>query len=362
MRSTFSILYYINRGKVKADGTTSILCRITIDGKKSVFSTGYYCNPDSWNAKSGEVKDIRTNNLLIALRAKIETSYENLLKETGMVTAEMLKNEITCVATIPTTLLKAGEEERERLRIRAEVIDSTSSYRQSKSSQAYLHEYLLSLSMRDIAFEDITDDFGWGYKLYLKTKGCGASHINHCLTWLNRLMYIAVDREIIRFNPLADVSYEKKPDNKLKHISRAELQRIMEQPMPEKRQELTRRIFIFSGYTGLAFIDVQQLAPEHIVEDSNGNLWIRKPRQKTKNMCNIPLLDIPLEILRKYAKHPACQKKNRLLPVPCNQKMNSYLKEIADLCLINKTLTTHVARHNELPLNLKMNRLQKFVS
>lgn len=84
MRSTFSILYYINRGKVKADGTTSILCRITIDGKKSVFSTGYYCNPDSWNAKSGEVKDIRTNNLLIALRAKIETSYENLLKETGM--------------------------------------------------------------------------------------------------------------------------------------------------------------------------------------------------------------------------------------------------------------------------------------
>lgn len=120
MRSTFSILYYINRGKVKADGTTAILCRITIDGKKCVFSTGYYCNPDSWNAKSGEVKDIRTNNLLIALRAKIETSYEDLLKETGMVTAEMLKNEITCVATIPTTLMKAGEEERERLRIRAE--------------------------------------------------------------------------------------------------------------------------------------------------------------------------------------------------------------------------------------------------
>ena len=188
MRSTFSILYYINRGKVKADGTTAILCRITIDGKKSVFSTGYYCNPDSWNAKIGEVKDIRTNNLLIALRAKIETSYEKLLKETGMVTAEILKNEITCVATIPTTLMKAGEEERERLRIRAEVIDSTSSYRQSKSSQAYLHEYLLSLGMRDIAFEDIIEDFGWGYKLYLKANGCQVGHITDCLTWVNRLI------------------------------------------------------------------------------------------------------------------------------------------------------------------------------
>ena len=74
---------------------------------------------------------------------------------------------------------------------------------------------------------------------------------------------------------------------------------------------IVRDAFIFAAFTGLAFIDVQQLAPEHIVEDSNGNLWIRKPRQKTKNMCNIPLLDIPLEILRKYAKHPACQKKNR---------------------------------------------------
>lgn len=131
-----------------------------------------------------------------------------------MVTAEMLKNEIICVASIPTTLLKSGEEERERLRIRAEVINSNPSYRQSKSSQAYLHEYLLSLNMRDIAFEDITEDFGWGYKLYLKSKDCGAGHINHCLTWLNRLIYVAVDREIIRFNPLADVPYDKKPDYK----------------------------------------------------------------------------------------------------------------------------------------------------
>lgn len=76
MRSTFSILYYINRSKIKADGTTAIMCRITIDGKNSVFATGYYCNPNAWNAKTGEVKDIRTNNMLNDLRTKIETSYE----------------------------------------------------------------------------------------------------------------------------------------------------------------------------------------------------------------------------------------------------------------------------------------------
>lgn len=352
MRSTFSILYYINRGKVKTDGTTSILCRITVDGKSSVFATGCYCNPKDWNAKTGEVKDARTNNLLVGLRSKIETSYDNLLKDAGMVTAEMLKNEITHVVTVPVTLMKAGEEERERLRIRSEVINSTSSYRQSKSSQAYLHEYLLSLGMRDIAFEDITEDFGWGYKLYLKTKGCGNGHINHCLTWLNRLIYIAVDREVLRFNPLADVPYEKKPDYKLKHISRAELQRVMEQPMPERLQELTRRAFIFSGFTGLAFADVSTLRPEHLEQDNNGDWWIRKGRvklerrRKSSSIANIPLLPVPLAILKKYESHPICLKQGTCLPVVCNQKANSYLKEIANFCGIKKNLTTHAARHS----------------
>lgn len=343
MRSTFSILYYINRGKVKTDGTTAILCRITIDGKKSVFSTGYYCNPDSWNAKSGEVKDTRTNNLLIALRAKIEAAYEDLLKETGMVTAEMLKNEITCVATIPTTLMKTGEEERERQRIRAEVINSTSSYRQSKSSQTYLHEYLLSLGMRDIAIEDITEDFGWGYKLYLKAKGCGAGHINHCLTWLNRLIYIAVDREIIRFNPLADVSYEKKPANKLKHISRAELQRIMEQPMPEKRQELTRRIFIFSAFTGLSYIDVKRLYPSHIGTTAEGRRYIRINRKKTDVESFVPLHPVAEQILFLYN---TTNDEEPIFPLPNRDSLWFCIHEIGVLAGVKENLSYHASRHS----------------
>lgn len=125
-----------------------------------------------------------------------------------------------------------------------------------------------------------------------------------------------------------------------------ELLTICHKEFPLERITVVRDVFIFASFTGLAFIDVQQLSPEHIVKDNNENLWIRKPRQKTKNMYNIPLLDIPLEILRKDADYPACKKKGVLLPVPCNQKMNSYLKEIADLCLIKKNLTTHVARHS----------------
>ena len=84
----------------------------------------------------------------------------------------------------------------------------------------------------------------------------------------------------------------------------------------------------------------------NIMQDSNGNLWIVKPREKTNNLCNIPLLSIPKQILEKYKDNPYCMDKGTLLPVPCNQKMNSYLKEIADLCGIKKNLTTHTARHS----------------
>lgn len=343
MRSTFSILYYINRGKVKTDGTTSILCRITIDGKSSVFATGYYCNPKDWNAKTGEVKDARANNLLVGLRSKIETSYSNLLKDVGMVTAEMLKNEITHVATVPVTLLKAGEEERERLRIRSEVIDSTSSYRQSKSSQVYLHEYLLSLGMRDIAFEDITEDFGWGYKLYLKTKGCGNGHINHCLTWLNRLIYIAVDREILRFNPLADVPYEKKPDYKLKHISRAELQRIMEQPIPERLQELTRRAFIFSAFTGLSYVDVKRLYPSHIGTTADGRKYIRINRKKTDVESFIPLHPVAEQILSLYN---TTDDSRPIFPLPKRDMLWYCIHEIGIVAGVKENLSYHASRHS----------------
>ena len=342
MRSTFSILYYINRSKVRADGTTAIMCRITIDGKKSVFATGHYCSPDDWKAKTGEVKDIRTNNMLNDLRARIETAYENLLKDAGMVTAEMLKNEITYVAITSTTLLKAGEEERERLRIRAEVINSTSSYRQSKSTQAYLHEYLLSLNMRDIAFEDITEEFDWGYKLYLKGKGCGAGHINHCLTWLNRLIYVAVDREIIRFNPLADVPYEKKPDYKLKHISRAELQWIMEHPMSDRLQELTRRAFIFSAFTGLSYVDMQRLRPSNIGVTADSRYYIRINRKKTDVESFIPLHPIAEQILALYN---TTDESRPIFPLP-NRNMIWYcIHEIGIMAGVKENLSYHDSRH-----------------
>lgn len=342
MRSTFKILFYINKNKVKADGTTAVLCRITVDGKQTVLTTGISCTPADWNSRTSEIKDERSNNQLKAYRIRIEQTYENVLKEQGVISAEMLKNAITEINSVPTMLLEAGEAERERLKIRSIEINSTSTYRQSKVSQRNLREYLLTLKMKDIAFTDITEEFGEGYKLFLKSKNYSAGHVNHCFTWLNRLIYIAVDREILRCNPIADVPYEKKAPPKLEHISRNELKTIMENPMHDKWQELTRRAFIFSAFTALAYVDIKGLHPRHIGQTADGQRFIRINRKKTDVEAFIPLHPVAEQILALYN---TTDDTKPVFPLPNRDQLWYCINEIGFLAGVKGNLSYHQSRH-----------------
>ena len=191
MRSTFKLLFYINRNKVKSDGTTAVLCRISIDGKKSAVTTGVYCKPGDWDSKKCEIKTARENNRLAAFRSRLEEAYGNLLRNQGVVTAELLKTTVSGANSVPEYLLQAGEVERERLRVRSKEINSTSTYRQSKTTQLNLRQFIESRGMKDIAFSDITEEFAESFKVFLKKElGHRNGHVNHCLCWLNRLIYI----------------------------------------------------------------------------------------------------------------------------------------------------------------------------
>lgn len=301
MRSTFSLLPYINRSKTKADGTTAVLCRITIDGKQTVISTGIYCRPEDWNGRKNEIKSARENSRLREYLRITEEAYNEILKSQGVVSAEMLKNHIAMNNIHPTTLLQMGEWERERLRKHSVEIDSISSYRHSMYYQKYLTDYLASFGKKDIAFEEVTEDFGKSYKAYLKKcKNFGASQTNKCLCWLNRLLYLAVDKEIIRVNPCEDLEYEPKPEARHKYISREEFKRILATPMYDKRQELARRAFIFSTLTGLAYVDIKLLHPHHIGRNAEGRRHIRINRKKTNVEAFIPLHPIAERILSLY--------------------------------------------------------------
>ena len=344
MRSTFKQLYYINRSKVKADGTTAIWCRITIDGKQAVLSTGIYCHPDDWNSKKGEVRDIRTNGRLGQYRRHIGNIYDDLLKKQGVVSAELLKNTLVAESVLPTTLIQMGKQELERLKKRSVEIQSRSTYRQSVIFQDCICQYIESVyRMEDMPLEDITEQFGRDYKTFLlKELECSTDKMNKCLCWLNRLLYLAVDREIIRANPVEDVEYEKKNPPKLKHISRNELKRLMATPFEDDSMELARRMFIFSSFCGLAYVDVYKLYPHHIGEAADGRKYIRKKRGKTNVEAFVPLHPVAERILSLYNTSDDTKP---VFPLPIRDILWHEVHSIGNALEFEENLSHHQARH-----------------
>ena len=344
MRSTFTLLPYINRSKIKANGTTAILCRITIDGKQTAISTGISCKPEEWNSKTGEISNNRENNRLQEFCRQTEKAYDEILKSNGAVSAETLKNHICKQNTLPTTLLEMGKVERERLRIRSKEIDSISSYRASRYYQQYVSEFLLSNGKKDILLEEVTEEFGKSFKAYLKSsKNLGVAQTNHSLCWLNRLMYLAVDKEIIRVNPIEEVEYEKKPAPKHRYISRDEFKKILATPMHDRRMELARHAFIFSSLTGLAYADIELLYPHHIGANADGRRYIRINRRKTKVEAFIPLHPIAEKILSLYN---TANDEQPVFPLPSRDALWFEIHELGVAIGKEENLAYHAARHS----------------
>ena len=344
MRSTFKTLFYINKNRVKEDGTTAIMCRISIDGKSSTIATGLYCGLKEWNTKKGEVRNSRINNQLLQFKQDVECRYEEVLKKNGVVSAEILKNILVGVNSVPKKLLQAGEVERERLRLRSIEINSTSTYRESKSTQLYLRQFIESRGLEDIALADITEEFGESFKIFLKKVcGCSSNRVNKCLCWLNRLLYLAVDREILRANPLEDVEYEKKNPPKYRHLTRNELKRMLETPMADKGLELARRMFIFSSLTGLAYVDVYRLYPHHIGTTSDGRRYIREKRGKTNVEAFVPLHPIAERILMLYN---TTDDSKPVFPLPIRDVLWHEVHALGIGLGFKENLSYHAARHS----------------
>ena len=343
MRSTFKLLFYINRNKVKSDGTTAVLCRISIDGKKSALTTGIYCRPGDWDTGKGEIRTAKENSRLAAFRSRLEEAYAGLLRNRGVVTAELLKATVSGAASVPEYLLQAGEVERERLGVRSKEINSTSTYRQSKTTQLNLRQFIESRGMKDIAFADITEEFAESFKVFLKKElGYRNGHVNHCLCWLNRLIYTAVDRGVLRANPIEDVAYEKKETPRLRHISRGELKRMMETPMPDPMMELARRTFIFSSLTGLAYADTRGLYPHHIGKTPEGRRYIRICRAKTRVEAFIPLHPIAEQILELYN---TTDDDRPVFPLPLRDVLWYEVHGMGVAMGMKENLSYHMARH-----------------
>lgn len=351
MNTTITILFYLKRAKANAQGLAPIFQRITIDGKRLESSTGKFVNPEKWSTEMSKMKgnseETRTiNSHLEMLRAKVYEIEKKLFMKQVPITYENLKNEIQGKKERERMLVPIFEEHNRKIKELVGQEYAPGTLERYQTSLKHTKDFLFwKYNISDINIEKIDHSFIMEYEFYLRSVRKCANNtavkyiknfhkiINQCLAsgWLNK-------------DPFANYKSKVKEVTR-EFLTEKEIETILNKKFVSERLELVRDIFIFSCFTGLAYIDVKQLTLDNISLGIDGDKWIFKNRQKTETASKIPLLPVAQEIINKYAEHPVCKNENRLLPILSNQKMNAYLKEIVDVCEINKDLTFHIARH-----------------
>ena len=350
-RNTLSVLFIIKKAKLLKNGEAPICMRITVNKRVAEVMIKRSIPVDLWNQKKecSKGKDrvaTELNHYINTVRAKVLQIHRELEIDNKPITADIIKDCFYGRDKVQRSLLEVYAEHNEKCRalIGKEYTESTVTKYDTSINR--LKEYIRSCYHRDdIMLAELDGQFIRDFDFWLKTdKHCQNNSALKHLKNLKKVVRIALANDWIKKDPFYGIHFKQEEVN-VEFLSREELDILMNKEFAIKRLEQVRDIFVFCCFTALAFVDVQQLSREHLIKDNNGAFWIRKARQKTNQMCNIPVLSIPQRILRKYQDNAECIKKGVLLPVISNQRMNAYLKEIADLCGITKRLTTHVARH-----------------
>ena len=351
MDNPISILFYLKRVKVNAQGLAPIFQRITINGRRLENSTGKFVEPDKWHSEMSKMKgtseEARSiNGHLDNLKSKILNLEKNLIKKDIPVNFESFKNELSGKKERERMLIPIFQEHNRKIKELVGQEYAPGTLERYETSLKHTKNFLLwKYNLTDINIEKIDHAFVMEYEFYLRSERKCANNtavkyiknfhkiINQCLSngWLNKdpfSNYKAKVKEVVR-----------------DFLSEAEIEQMINKEFVSDRLEIVRDIFVFSCFTGLAYIDVKQLTLDNISLGIDGDKWIFKNRQKTDTASKIPLLPMAQEIIDKYTEHPVCKNEKRLLPILTNQKMNAYLKEIADVCGIKKDLTFHIARH-----------------
>ena len=350
-RNTLSVLFIIKKAKLLKNGEAPICMRITVNKRVAEVMIKRSIPVDLWNQKKecskGKDRVATELNLYInTVRAKVLQIHRELEIDNKPITADIIKDCFYGRDKVQRSLLEVYAEHNEKCRALIGKEYTKSTVTKFDTSINRLKEYIRSCYHRDdIMLAELDGQFIRDFDFWLKTeKHCQNNSALKHLKNLKKVVRIALANDWIKKDPFYGIHFKQEEVN-VEFLSREELDILMNKEFAIQRLEQVRDIFVFCCFTALAFVDVQQLSREHLTKDNNGALWIRKARQKTNQMCNIPVLSIPQRILRKYEDNAECIKKGVLLPVISNQRMNAYLKEIADLCGITKRLTTHVARH-----------------
>ncbi len=330
-----------------------VMLRITVNGDRTEFSIQRTILPEQWNGERGCAKantrfGKELNQCLDQIRLQVYQRHQELMAMNLPVTATALKGAyLNGIGEGDVhNLLDLYREHNANLKTMIDRGVSRATYIRHETSRRNLERFLRdAYQVDDINLKDVDHVFIKDYEAYLRTtRNCNNNSTVKYIKNFGKIIKEAMNRDWVQANPFRNIKFHLEEVDK-PFLSQGELNRIMKREFTIIRIAQVRDVFVFCCFTGLAFIDVKTLTLKDLEQGVDGNLWIRKQRNKSKQWAHIPLLPQARHIIDKYRSNPQCQKKGVLLPVLSNQKMNAYLKEIADLCGIQKNLTTHCARH-----------------
>lgn len=351
MVKTFSYIFYLKKPKIYEKGPVPIYLRITIDGKRAEISIKREADPDNWNSKAGRLdgkseKVKQFNAYLDILQSQLYEAHQALIRDNKMITAESLKNRYTGASEKQRMLIEIFQKHNEEVEALIDKGFAAGTVERYKTSLSHTQEFIKwKYRISDIDIRDIGHEFITDYDFYLRSvRKCANNTVIKYIKNFKKIVRICIANGWLDKDPF--IRYKPKLTEVERHFLAAEeLLVLSEKVFGIDRLNQVRDIFIFSCYTGLAYVDVKKLTPSNLVIGIDGKYWIKTHRTKTDTPSNIPLLPPAMEIINKYRDHPAAVNKGRLLPVLSNQNMNAYLKEIAIVCGIDKNLTFHIARH-----------------
>ena len=351
MRQTFNVLFFIRKTRALKSGENPIMLRVSIDGQLTEVQLKRAVKPNLWNQNKErctgkDATSLEINRYLDSVKLRLLDIHRNLEIEGKLINPMEIKRKFFGLDEEHKMLFQVFQEHNDKCRELIGKDYAKVTISRFDTCLKYMKEMALKqYHLKDISLKEVNHAFIQDYIHFLKVeKNLSENTLIRYMKVIKKITNMALANDWMTKNPFVNIKFHEQEVHK-EFLTKEELETLRTKEFDIPRLELVRDVFLVQCWTGLAFIDVSELMEEHIVPDNEGNLWIRKARQKTKVMCNIPLLDIPLQILEKYKDHPYCQKKGTLLPVLANQKMNSYLKEIADLCGIKKRLSTHTGRH-----------------
>jgi len=351
MNTSVSILFYIKRAKVNNLGVCPIYTRVTVNAKRFEFSTNKSINPDKWSSEGSKVKgtseEARTiNSHLDYLKNQILQAEKKLIKKDISVSSENLKNELFGLTETKRMLVPIFQDHNNKIKELVGKEYAPGTLERYTTSLKHTIEFMQwKYNISDIDITKIDHAFITDYEFWLRSvRNCANNTAVKYLKNFNKIIKLCLANDWLDKNPFANYKSKVKEVERI-YLTEEEIQYIIDKDFKTERLSLVRDIFLFSCFTGLAYIDVKNLTKSHISYGIDGEKWIFTHRQKTESASKIPILPVTQMIIDKYENHPQCHNESKLLPILSNQKMNAYLKEIAAICEIEKELTFHIARH-----------------